>query len=178
MLVMPEMGGWQYVTTENSRGVFTRNWVLKGENGRDWTQMAVLTLVQSGLVPAAQLTGRFTELFRKSCGTLDVLESSESTETDRQAPPGSAANYGTATLLLHCQDSTDPPRPDITLKKHEIVWLKALEGPGVSFLVQRNWHGDAITQDSFLRSDTMKKEWREWFEGVKLETTVPASPRP
>jgi hypothetical protein len=48
----------------------------------------------------------------------------------------------------------------------------------VSFLVQRNWHGDVITPESILRSDAMKKEWRDWLQGVRLETMNPSAPPP
>jgi len=64
------------------------------------------------------------------------------------------------------------------VKKHEVMWVKAIKGIEYSHIVQRQWHGDEITSDSVLSSTDTRAEWQRWMESVSIVSAQPTSPKP
>ena len=59
----------------------------------------------------------------------------------------------------------------MTLKKHEVIWTKAIRGPLYGHLITREWHGDDLPPDSVLASDSTRQDWQNWFDQVRISSS-------
>jgi hypothetical protein len=170
---------WNFVGTQSVPGGARQVMVLDGETSLDWTQMVEDTVIAHPLDPK-QWGQNFIAQLQKACGKLEIISQEEKEETDpARAAQGLPATYETYSGLLHCEDPHANPDPSVTVKKHEVIWFKAMHGFGqFSHLVERDWHGDELGPDNVLVSDATRKEWHDWIDGVSLVSMPGQSPPP
>jgi hypothetical protein len=77
-------------------------------------------------------------------------------------------------VLVTCRDPDPAKIPAdhvISLQPVEVTWYKAMQCSGVSYLVQRSWHGSDIA-GSVLGSAAVLDAWKHWITAVTLRREV------
>lgn len=169
VLNLPQMKGWHFAGNQPSPpGVMTQVWVPVGETPLAWSQMVVITVTRvTSPVDPKLMIDRLSARLRQACGGFNISLRQDATENDALAKP-----YLVSSALLDCEDPAANSDPQITLKKHEAIWAKAIQGNGLAFMVQRDWHGDEIGPETVLSSEAIKQQWQDWFSHVTI-TVMP-----
>ncbi len=161
---------WRLDKTYNPPGNVMMEWVPEGQTGQNWTEMITSITFTSRPEPnTGAIIGGIVKNFRSICAKVDILDSASALATDRlRQSVGSPAQYQTYSVLMRCDDPKPSPNPAVTVKKHEVLWIKGMQGWLYSYIVERAWHGDDITPNSILASDDTRKEWKDWGDNVEI----------
>ncbi len=148
-----------------------QEWVPQGETGANWSQMiTTITFKNHPEVDTSKMIAGTIGNFRSICAKVDILKTEVKVQTDPlRQKAGLPAEYKTYSALVHC-DSPDPAKRQgsVSLRKHEVVWFKGIQGFLTAHLVQRAWHGDEIKPDSILASADAQKSWQAWINNVAI----------
>ncbi len=170
---------WRLDKTYTPPGNMMMEYVPEGQTGQNWSEMiTTITFTSQPQPNTGNIIAGIVRNFRGICGKLDLLDQNTSTETDElRKSVGLPATYQTFSVLLRCDDPKPSPNPAVTVKKHEVLWLKGIQGWLYSYLVQRAWHSDDLAPDSILISDKTHKEWQDWGQNVRI-SGIPDDKRP
>jgi len=170
---------WHLDKTYNPPGNQMMEYVPEGQTGQNWSEMITTITFHSQPPPnVANVIAGIVRNFRAICGKLDLADQNASTETDDlRKSAGLPATYQTFSILLKCEDPKPSPSPAITVRKHEVLWLKGIQGWLNSYLVQRAWHSDTLEPGSILASDKTYKEWQDWGRTIRI-AGIPDDKRP
>lgn len=162
--------GWQVDATYNNPTDTMTEYVPTGQTGKNWSEM-ITTIIGKNQpeMNTGLLITNIVQSFQTTCGTVKILEAKADTKTDPVRDRlGLPASYQTFTALVRCDDPRAAPNRTVTLKKHEVVWFKGIQGWLTTYIVQRAWHGDEIPPDSILASDSVRGDWRDWIDSVTI----------
>jgi len=172
LVIGMQAGGhpWRLDKTYNEPNNTMMEWVPQGETGQNWSEMITsITFKNHPEANTANMIAGIVRNFRSICAKVDILDSSSKVETDElRKHEGLPASYQTVSVLLRCDDPKPSPNPAVTVKKHEVLWLKGIQGWLTAYLVQRAWHSNEVSPDSILASDKTRNEWREWGDRVQI----------
>jgi len=179
LVSITDMKGWKIINQGTPQGRRSTTWIPEDEKPRDWSQMVNLLAIETGKPVAAEpVIQAFIRKFGTGCAKFEVVAHGLKQETDvlRQSL-GLPSSYPAYTALLHCEGSPPYPDPDVTLKKHEVTWIKVMSGQQNLFMIQKSWHGDEIGPDNVLVSDKTRQEWQGWMDKI-LVSSRPINSQP
>ena len=178
ILALSDMSAWQFAgNSKLGGGLPEEKWVPKGQIGTNWSEMITITNIpHPGSLSPKQWIQLSISRMQSQCAKLEILAQTDSMQAVL-AINGLSTDYPVSTMLVHCTDP-QPGSAGEVLKKHEVILMKGMRGPQFGYLITRDWHSDVPSQNSVLRSDAIRQEWRNWAGKIHIvvNTTSPSVP--
>lgn len=179
LVLIPAMKGWERINQGSAFEPRTITFIPEGEKPRDWSQMVTLTTTRTGKQLDPQpIILTFIKSFGEGCSKYEVVAHHAKMESSTSEQSlGVPFSYPAFTALLHCEGTPPPANPSITVKKHEVTWIKVMSGRQFLFMIQKTWHGDEIGPDNVLTSEKTRQEWQDWLDKAVI-SSIPANSTP
>jgi hypothetical protein len=147
-----------------------QEWLPPGQGARNWSDMVtVITTKPPDQIDPGQWIAATVQSLQEGCGSLQIFEKSTKTQVDdlrKQA--GLPSSYPTYSLALVCKDPPRQPGADVLLRKYEVIWFKGIKGWLHNYVIQRAWHGDRLSPDSFPVSAATRQAWQRWIGNIGI----------
>jgi hypothetical protein len=162
------IANWSKAAADQQGQLSILELVPNGQSNKDWTEMMTIqTFGQRRDINIHAMIDQIQTAMKGACAGFEVANQDDKPDH--------------VNIMLLCRDPDPAKAPrGVTLKKHEVMWLKGMRGLVSTYLVQRAWHSDVAAKNSVFASPDTRKQWQTWADSVTLcsKPCAPNAPNP